>query len=238
MNRLQRPRFDTRRRKDLRDELIERARGWLPEWRRTEGDDFAAAIFEIAARLSSEVHRTPRSRSRKGVPRVPGLAGRSRTGRTCGSVAGGFHDGGRVRAGRGRRARTVPGERCGSAGDLRDGAATDDRPRRARVDRRRRSGQRRLLPAACRILGAGGPPAVPNRWRVKAAAPIGATQIQIEPELGADDLPTLMHMKSGQHDRVVGVEGGIVTIDPPVGQVEPMAAQPRRLRCRWRSMTS
>src|SRR2546427_10613180 len=56
MSSMREPRFETARRIDLRDELVARAKVWLPDWHPTSGAmDFAGALFEIAARLQSEV---------------------------------------------------------------------------------------------------------------------------------------------------------------------------------------
>jgi hypothetical protein len=53
---LRQPRFETLHRVELRDELIARAKVWLPEWHfHDDSPDFASALFEIAARLESEV---------------------------------------------------------------------------------------------------------------------------------------------------------------------------------------
>ena len=50
------PHLEPRRRKELQRELVERAQVWLPEWQPRRGNkDFAQALFEIAARLGSEV---------------------------------------------------------------------------------------------------------------------------------------------------------------------------------------
>jgi hypothetical protein len=214
------PRFEARRRKELQRELTERARVWLPEWRRTEGGDFAAAIFEIAARLSSEV--TER------LDRVPEKAFR------------GFLDwlGIRGEAGRAARLPVVFTMAAGSEPVLAEApvqfqALDVDPPVTFETDQ-----SLTIVPGAlASIVGADpandafyrppagfsvleAPKAVPHRWLVKTDAPAGATRIQLEPELGPDDLPTIVHTASGQHYRVTKVEAGIVTIEPPVGQVE------------------
>jgi hypothetical protein len=214
------PRFESRRRKDLLAELIERGRVWLPEWRRTEGGDFAAAIFEIAARLSAEV--TER------LDRVPEKAFR------------GFLDwlGIRGEAGRAGRLPVVftmaaGAEAIRAEAPVQFQALDVDPPATFETEQ-----SLTIVPGSlASIVGAdpandaiyrpgsgfsvlAAPSAVPTRWRVKTAAPIGATQIQLEPEAGLEDLPTIVHTGSNQHYRVVAVEAGIVTIDPPVGQVE------------------
>src|SRR6516162_784046 len=56
MTTLREPRFEIRRRTDLRDELVARAKAWMPGWRPLDyTSDFAGALLEIVARLESEV---------------------------------------------------------------------------------------------------------------------------------------------------------------------------------------
>lgn len=50
------PRLDTRRTNELRTELLERARSWIPSWDLSdEQHDFGKALLDIAARFSAEV---------------------------------------------------------------------------------------------------------------------------------------------------------------------------------------
>jgi hypothetical protein len=50
------PRLDTRRTEQFRDELIARARAWIPGWDLSEDQrDFGRALLEIAARFNAEV---------------------------------------------------------------------------------------------------------------------------------------------------------------------------------------
>src|SRR5258708_6454848 len=56
MSILREPKFESRRKAELRAELVSRAKAWMPDWRpRDAGSDFAGALLEIAARLESEV---------------------------------------------------------------------------------------------------------------------------------------------------------------------------------------
>lgn len=57
----------------------------------------------------------------------------------------------------------------------------------------------------------------PTDWVVQADAPAGATELQLQPALGLDALPTLLSLTDGLQYRVTKAEGGLVTIDPPVG---------------------
>lgn len=72
-------RYETRRRKQLLDELVARARTRLPDWRPDGGHvDLAKALFEIAARLGSEVaqrlDRIP-EKNRRGLMHWLGIRG-------------------------------------------------------------------------------------------------------------------------------------------------------------------
>lgn len=49
------PVFEPRRRKELQEELLTRARAWLADWHPRGDGDFATALFKIAARIESEV---------------------------------------------------------------------------------------------------------------------------------------------------------------------------------------
>ena len=49
------PHFDQRKRKELRVELLARARMWMPEWQPGSGPDVMTTLLEIAARLDAEV---------------------------------------------------------------------------------------------------------------------------------------------------------------------------------------
>src|SRR5712671_1844536 len=50
------PRFETRRAKELENELFERALAWIPAWGMDgDGRDFGRALLKVAARFTSEV---------------------------------------------------------------------------------------------------------------------------------------------------------------------------------------
>src|SRR5262249_54292294 len=54
----------------------------------------------------------------------------------------------------------------------------------------------------------------PTAWQSTTETQAGTTQIQLEPELGLDALPTLLHEKSQKQYRVTKAEGSLVTIEP------------------------
>jgi hypothetical protein len=56
MSILREPHLELRRRQQLNEELQARAKAWLPDWKPRDPDtDFAGALFQIVARIESEV---------------------------------------------------------------------------------------------------------------------------------------------------------------------------------------
>ena len=214
------PRFEPRRRAELEAELVNRARAWLPDWRPLDQGDFAKALFAIAARLESEVTQR--------LDRMPEKTFR------------GFLDWLGVRGRPGRAARLpvvftmTPGsEPITAPAPVRIQALGGAAPVMFETERPIRLVPARLVsltaadPASdafyrppAGLLSVGAPAVVPKEWRLKAAATVAATQLQLEPDLGLATGLTLRD-PSGQHYRVIAAEGGIVTIEPPFGQVEP-----------------
>lgn len=216
------PRLETRRRRELDDELVRRGRAWLPEWRpRNVETDLAGALFAIAARVGSEVTQR--------LDRVPEKAFR------------GFLDWLGVR-GQARRAARLPVVFAMAAGSepvlARAGvqlqAILDDAPEpvffetekdvqlvpatvasMVGVDAAR---DRFFLPPDPDALSAlGAPKPSPGAWTVKSLANADAKQLQLEPELGLAALKTLRHEPTQLQYAVTKVEGGIVDIEPPLG---------------------
>ncbi len=218
------PQVEKRRRIELRDELVQRARAWLPEWRpRDVSADFLNALLEVAARLGSEVtqrlDRIPEKnfrgfldwlgvRGKAGkaarLPVVFTMAARSEPvlapSRVQLQATGGLLP---VTFETERELQIIPG----TLSDLVGVDAPNDAF---------------YLPPT-KLLALESPKAIPSEWIVKSAASVGSKQLQLEPELGLDALPTLFHEKSRQHYRVTKAEGGIVTIEPPWGEIETKA---------------
>lgn len=217
MSRPRTPTYESRRRKDLRSELLERTRLWLPEWRPRQGAaDFATAIVEIAARIEAEVTQR--------LDKVPEK-----------SFRGFLHWlGVRGEPGRAARLPVVFAMAAGSEPVDADRlvqlqAAGPQEPITFETEQ-----PLRILPAKLVSLVAADPandrfylppdglfslektPTVPNEWTVKASAEPNATQLQLEPPLGLEPGVTLV-TPDGQHYRVTAIEAGIVTIDPPLG---------------------
>src|SRR5689334_9990442 len=214
MTGIQWPRLETRRRRELREELLERARVWLRDWKpRDDRADFAAALINVAARLSSEV--TER------LDRVPEKAFR------------GFLDWLGVRGVSGHAARMpvvftlAPGSEATAvdAGVQLQASAVDP-PVVFETER-----PLMLIPGALTALVAADPvndtffrpPAAllsveppkpsPSAWVVKARASAGSTRIQLEPAVGLDLKPTLLHQGTRQQYQVTAAEGDIVILD-------------------------
>ena len=217
MNGIQWPRLETRRRQQLRAELLERARVWLRDWKpRDDRADFAAALFDVAARLSSEV--TER------LDRVPEKTFR------------GFLDWLGVRGVSGHPARMpvvftlAPGSEATlvGAGVQLQASAVDppvvfetEKPLMlipgalAALVAADPAGDAFYLPPAT-LLSVEPPKPSPTEWRVKARAAAGSTRIQLEPEVGLELKPTLLHQPTAQQYRVVSAEGDIAVLDRPL----------------------
>ena len=211
------PRLETRRRRELNDELVRRGRAWLPEWRpRNVETDLAGALFAIAARIGSEVTQR--------LDRVPDKAFR-----------GFLHWlGVRGQAGRAARLPVVFAMAAGSEPVLARArvqlqAILDDEPEPVFFETEKdiqlvpatvativgvdAAGDRFFLPPdALSALDPAKPS--PGEWRVKSLANADAKQLQLEPELGLAELKTLHHERTGFEYRVKEVNGGIVDIEP------------------------
>src|SRR5262249_8992952 len=71
--------------------------------------------------------------------------------------------------------------------------------------------------------GLDAPAAVPNSWTLASPAPLGATKLQLVPELGLAVGMVLVEPTSGQRYTATAVEGGIVSIEPALGNVAARA---------------
>ena len=222
-------RVETRRRVELRRELIERARVWLPDWRpREDGGDFLIALFDIAARLESEVAQRLDKAPLKLLRNFyywlggRGLAGQAGRLPVVFGLAAGSEP---LLAAAPVQMQATPAQADSSASPepvtfeteqsllLIPGALA------AVVGANAGSDQFYLPPAGFSSLDP--PKPGPSEWTVQSLAKVGATQLQLQPALGLDTLPTLLHQRTGLEYRVVEAAGGLVTIDPPVGAPNP-----------------
>jgi hypothetical protein len=208
------PAFEPRRRKELLDELLTRARAWLADWQPRDEGDFATALFAIAARLESEVtqrlDRAPEKAFRGfldwlGVTGKPGLAARLPVvfKMTPGSDPVDAPDRVQLQINTGdtpvnfeteRPLRVLPGTLATIVGadPKRDAFST---------------------PPADIFVGEA-PAPVPRSWRLKSEALEGKT-LQLDPPLGLEAGLTLRDPAGRQYD-ITDAQGGLVTIDPPV----------------------
>lgn len=222
MIKLKPPQVEKRRRAELRDELLQRARAWLPEWRpRDMSADFLSALLEVGARLGSEVtqrlDRMPEKNFRGFLDwlGVRGKAGKAARLPVVFTMAAGSDPvlappRVQLQATGGLLPVTFETEKelqiiPGTLADLVGVDAPNDAF---------------YLPPT-KLLALEPPKAIPSEWTVKSPASVGSKQLQLEPELGLDALPTLFHAESKQQYRVTKAEAGIVTIEPPWGEVEP-----------------
>jgi hypothetical protein len=208
-----RPSFEPRRRKELLDELLTRARAWLADWHPRD-DDFATALFKIAARIESAV--TER------LDRAPDKTFRA------------FLDWIGVQ-GRAARAAELPVIFTMTP----KSTVPVDAPERVQLQIN--SGptpinfeterQLRIVPAALDTIVAvdpardaffkpplgispmAAPPLQPEAWMLKVPEAAGVTDLQLDPPIGID--PGITLLDPGGHPYVVKqAKGGLVTIDP------------------------
>jgi hypothetical protein len=222
MSPLREPEFEASGRAELLQELRARARVWLPDWRpREDRTDFAGALLEIAARLESEV-----TRRMSGIPRKTFL---------------GFLDwlGVRGQPARAARLPVVFSMAPGSEAVLAEAPVQLQATGRGEPVTFETDQALRILPGGLTALVGADPvndkyvlppsgllsltPPTDEvvEWTVTSAVLAGATQLQLEPELGLDAKPTLLHQRTGRQYRVTDVVGGLVTIDPPLDTPEP-----------------
>jgi hypothetical protein len=212
--------FEPRRRKDLFDELKARAGEWLADWHPQDEQEFATALFKIAARIESEVTQR--------LDRAPERAFRS------------FLDWLGVKGKPGRAARLpvvftmTPGSDPVDAPDrVQLQINVGDTPVSFETEQ-----PLRVLPGTLAAIVAADPkndafyqptasvfnlkePAlVPSQWQLKSDAPAQATTLQLDPPLGLEPGRRLSD-PSGQQYLITSAQGGIVTVKPTVGTIEP-----------------
>lgn len=214
--------FERRRRTELKRELVDRARAWLPEWRpRDDGGDFALGLLEIVARLESEVtqrlDKIP-AKVYRGFLHWLGLqshAGRAARLPVVFQMAPGADP---VLARPPLQMQTTPAQTDTASVPEPVTLETDadlmvSRGSLAALVAVNPSADELFLPPDNFYSLA--PSAVaPDTWRVVSEASAGSSQVQLEPELGLSLRPTLRHETSGKQYRVIEAEGALVTIDP------------------------
>ena len=206
------PSFEPRRRKELLDGLLVRARAWLADWQPRDDGDFATGLFAIAARLESEVtqrlDRAPEKAFRGfldwlGVTGKPGLAARLPVvfRMTPGSDPVDAPDRVQLQINTGETPLNFETERPLRVlpGTLATIVAAD--PKRDAF----------FTPPAD-IFAVEPPAPAPRSWRLKSEALEGKT-LQLDPPLGLEVGLTLRDPAGRQYD-ITDAQGGIVTIDP------------------------
>jgi hypothetical protein len=234
MSNLGEPRFETRRRADLRDELVARAKAWLPDWRPLDyTSDFAGALFEIAARLESEVaqrlDKMPEKMFRDFLTWL-GVRGQAAQAARLPLVFNLTANSERVLAHPPIQVQATPPPSA-SGGSAEPVTFETEEPVM-------------IVPGTLAALNAvdpvedafyrapdgfsalDPPTPGPKSWTVKTLATGGSTQIQLDPALGLDALPTLLDPTTNLLYRVTKAEGGLVTVDPPVGTADPVSGAP------------
>ena len=222
------PSFETRRRKELQEELLTRARAWLRDWHPRDEGDFAVALLKIAARIESEVtQRLDRAPEKTflafldwlGVKGKPGLAARLPVVFTM----------------------TPGSEPVDAPARVQLQVNSADTPVNFETEN-----PLRILPGELDTLVAADPakdkfflpppglftleaPAqVPTVWTVRSPAALAATSLQLDPAAGLDAGITIGDPDERMY-RVTGVNGAIVTIEPPLESALDTGVIVRRL---------
>ncbi|HLK48651.1 MAG TPA: hypothetical protein VKT49_10985 [Bryobacteraceae bacterium] len=234
MTSLREPRFETRRRAELYKELVDRARAWLPEWRPlAQGSDSAGALLAIAARLESEVaqrlDKMPEKMYR-GFLDWLGVRGKAAQAARVPLVFSLTANSEPVLAAAPVQVQATPPPSSSAASSEPVTFETEDDvmlvpgslASLCAVDPSQDAFY--LPPAGFSSLD--GPKPGPDSWTVQSTAKANSLQIQLQPALGLDALPTLLHQPTNLLYRVTKAEGGLVTVDPPVGTPEIVPGQP------------
>jgi hypothetical protein len=207
------PSFEPRRRKELLDALLARARTWIADWQPRDEGDFATGLFKIAARLESEVtqrlDRVPEKAFRGfldwlGVTGKPGLAARLPVvfRMTPGSDPVDAPERVQLQINTGETPVNFETERPLRIlpGTLATIVAADP------------TGDKFFTPPTD-IFATEPPAPLPRSWRLKAEALAGAKTLQLDPPLGLDGGLTLRDPAGRQYD-ITAAQDAIVTIDP------------------------
>jgi hypothetical protein len=228
MSRAHLPHLEPRRRRDLLRELVERARVWLPEWQPRRGSqDFAQALFEVAARLGSEVtqrlDRVP-EKSFRGFIHWLGVGGAAARAARVPVVFG-----------------MTPGsEPVDAQAPVQLQALDVDPPATLETEKALRIIPGRLVslvaadPRSDRFFVA--PPApldmeaprpLPREWIVTALGENG--EVQFAQSVGIEVGLVVLDPDKAQHE-VIRVDKGIVTLAPPLEPASPGMRQQRVTR--------
>ena len=233
MSSLREPRFETRRRAELRNELLARAKAWLPDWRPLDyTSDFAGALLEIVARLESEVaqrlDKMPEKMFRDFLTWL-GVRGQAAQAARLPLVFNLAPNSESVLGAAPIQVQASPPP-----------SVTASSPEPVTFETEE---DLMIVPGTLAALYAVDPAddafykapdgfsslnaqaAGPTRWTVKTTAKAGSSQIQLDPALGLDARPTLLHRPTNQLFRVTKVQGDLVTVDPPVGARELQAKE-------------
>jgi len=219
------PQVEARRKREFSAELLERARAWIPNWELdADAPDFGRALLEIAARFDSEVaERLDRSAEKNtrgfldwlGIKGAAARAARmpvvlQLTENTPNPVLArapvklqADADGAAVVFETETDVQLVPGL-------LQTVVAVDP------------AGDAFYLPSPG-IASVEPAQPLPTQWRLKSFTASGATQLQLDPELGL--APEMLVEIAGQQYRLLDVKQDIVTIDPALAADEGLAAQ-------------
>ncbi len=212
------PVIEARRTREFSDELLERARVWMPDWAAGDAEgDFGRALLEIAARFNSEV-----------AERLDGAGEKLRRG---------FLD---YLGVHGEAARPARMPVVFQLAETAQEPVLASPPVRMNVDADGTSvifeaeteTDLRLVPGKLDLivgLDAGKdaiyfPPGglsdlspleqLPTQWQLKSFASAGSTKLQLDPDVGL--AKGLIIEAGGGHYRIDEAENGIVTIDPPL----------------------
>lgn len=218
------PIVESRRAREFLDELMRRARAWIPDWELNEDSpDFGRALLQVAARFDAEVAER--------LARIPEKTAR-------GFLAWLGFQGAAARAARvpvvfRLGARTT--EPVLARAPVKLQAAVDDHAIvfETEADIQLAPGQLRAIVAVDANADAFYLPApglanvepdegLPGQWRIKSFAAAGATHLQLDPALGlAHDM--LLEAGGAQY-RITEVNSDIVTIEPALDAADGLAA--------------
>ncbi len=210
------PVIERRRAGDFADELLARARAWIPQWNLTDdGGEVGRALLKVAAHISAEVaERLDRvgEKNRRNLLAWLGIGGEAARGARV-PVVFKLTDSA-TEAVLARKPVQMQVEVDGTAlvfeteNDLRLVPA-----RVAQVVAVDAAKDAIYLPPPG--LSTLGPPALlPTEWRVRSFAAVGARQLQLDPPLGL--APDMILEIDGRQFRITAANDDIVTIDPPV----------------------
>ena len=213
------PSYEPRREEDFERELRERARVWLPEWQvRDAQGDLAGALFKITARLASEVaqrlDRIPEKNFR-GLLHWLGVRGEGGHAARVPVVFQMAEGSEPVRA---AQAVQIQAQGAGEPVifETLEPLELTSAPLVAVVATDPAKDAYFTPPPGLFSLAA--PESVPTEWTVVSEAPLRATSLQLDPQVGPEPGTVLQSVESPPRQyTVVEVKDGLCIIDPPVG---------------------